>query len=97
MLAAEMPEFTVTIETPDDTTRDEAILDRVTEAIRANPEARAPLLRLDRGRGVITAKFQVEARGLEQAQYIAIQAFTAALRAAGLSGDKLWRIVEAGD
>jgi hypothetical protein len=50
---------------------------------------------LDEERGVLSATFQVHATGLVEAQTIGALAFTKALRAAGLTGSRLWEVVQA--
>ncbi len=90
-----MPEFTVSIETPEETTTDEAMLARFHEAIRESSELRGPSALLDHERGVISSRFQVEADTLAEAQDVGIRVFVDALWLAGLTGEGLWRIVEA--
>jgi hypothetical protein len=88
-----VPEFTLSIETPEGTTTDEDVMARFGEAMRASKEVRGLTAILDHGAGTISSTFQVEAPTLEVAQMIAIRVFADALRSAGLSGDSLWRIV----
>jgi len=90
-----VPEYTITIETPDGTTTDEGVLGRFHEAILGSSEVRGPSGLLDHERGVISSRFQVEAETLEEAQDVGISVFLDALWLAGLNGEGLWRIVEA--
>jgi hypothetical protein len=93
---AVVPEFTVSIETPEGTTTDEAVMARFDEAMRASDEVSGSTAILDHGAGRISSTFQVEAPTLEVGQMIAIRVFTDALRSAGRSGDGLWRDEEPG-
>lgn len=88
-----MPEFTLSIQTPEGTTTDEHVMARFDEAMRASKEVRGSTAILDHGAGTISSTFQVEAPTLEVAKMIAIRVVADALRSAGLSGDSLWRIV----
>jgi hypothetical protein len=88
-----VPEFTLSIETPEGTTTDEAVMARFDEAMRASEEVSGSTAILDHGTGTISSTFQVEAPTLEVAQMIAIRVFADALRGAGLKGDSLWQIV----
>ena len=63
--------------------------------MRASEEVSSSTAILDHGAGTISSTFQVKAPTLELAQMIATRVFADALRSAGLSGDSLWRIVEA--
>jgi len=87
-----LPEFTLSIETPEGTTTDD-VMARFDETMRASEEVRGSTAILDHGAGTISSTFQVEAPTLEVAQMIAIRVFADALRSAGLSGDSLWPIV----
>lgn len=91
-----MPEFTVAIETPKETTSDEDIWARVEETLRTSSEVSGAATLLDHRAGVISSTFQVPAPRLDVAQMVAIRVFADALRGAGLEG-AAWRIVEAGD
>ena len=91
-----MPEFTVAIETPKETTSDEDIWARVEETLRTSSEVSGAATLLDHRAGAISSTFQVQAPRLDVAQMIAIRVFADALRGAGLKGAG-WRIVEAGD
>lgn len=90
-----MPEFTLSIETPEGTTTDEDVWARVEETLRASSDVSGAATILDHRAGMISSTFQVEAPRLDIAQMIGIRVFADALRGAGLSGDSLWRIVEA--
>ncbi|MGH3040598.1 MAG: hypothetical protein ACRDNG_02455 [Gaiellaceae bacterium] len=90
-----MPEFTLSIETPQGTTTDEDVMGRFDEAMRASEEVSGSTAILDHDAGTISSTFQVSAPTLEVARMIATRVFADALRNAGLSGDSLWRIVEA--
>jgi len=90
-----MPEYTITIETPEGTTTDENALGRFDEAMRASDEVSGSTALLDHRLGTISSTFRVEADTLEDAQTIGIRVFLAALWVAGLDGEGLWRIVEA--
>ena len=90
-----MPEFTLSLETPQGTTTDEDVLGRFDEAMRASEELSGSTAILDHDTGTISSTFQVKAPTLEVAQMIATRVFADALRSAGLSGDSHWRIVEA--
>ena len=94
-LLVTVPEFTLSIETPEETTTDEAVLGRFHEAILESSELRGPSALLDHERGVISSRFQVEADTLAEAQDVGIRVFVDALWLAGLNSDGLWRIVEA--
>ena len=91
-----MPEFTVAIETPKETTSDENVWARVEETLRTSSEVSGAATLLDHRAGAISSTFQVQAPRLDVAQMIAIRVFADALRGAGLEGAD-WRIVEAGD
>lgn len=91
-----MPEFTVAIETPEETTPDEDVWARVEETLRTSSEVSGAATLLDHRAGVISSTFRVQAPRLDVAQMIAIRVFADALRGAGLEGAG-WRIVEAGD
>ena len=56
-----VPEFTVSIETPEGTTTDEGVLGRFDEAMRASEEVRGSTAILDHSAGTISSTFQVEA------------------------------------
>jgi hypothetical protein len=88
-----VPEFTLSIETPEGTTTDEDVRARVEEALRTSSDVSGAATILHHGAGTISSTFQVEAPRLDVAQMIAIRVFADALRGAGLSGDSLWRIV----
>ena len=90
-----MPEFTLSLETPEGTTTDEDVMSRFDEAMRASEEVSGSTAILDHDAGTISSTFQVSAPTLEVARMIATRVFADALRNAGLSGDSLWRIVEA--
>ena len=91
-----MPEFTVAIETPKETTSDENVWARVEETLRTSSEVSGAATLLDHRAGAISSTFQVQAPRLDVAQMIAIRVFADALRGAGLGG--AGRIVdEAGD
>ena len=90
-----MPEFTLSLETPDGTTTDEDVTGRFDEAMRASEEISGSTAILDHDAETISSTFQVKAPTLEVAQMIAIRVFADALRSAGLSGDSRLRIVEA--
>jgi hypothetical protein len=90
-----LPVYTIMIETPEETTTDEAMLTRFHDAIVGSPELRSPSAGLDHERGVISSRFQVEADTLAEAQDVGIRVFVDALWLAGLNGEGLWRIVEA--
>jgi hypothetical protein len=90
-----VPEFTLSLETPQGTTTDEDVMGRFDEAMRASGEVDGSTAILDHDAGTISSTFQVSAPTLEVARMIAIRVFADALRNAGLSGDSLWRIVEA--
>ena len=85
-----MPEFTLSIETPEGTATDEDVMALFDEAMRASEEVRSSTAILDHGAGTISSTFQVEAPTLEVAQMIAIRVFADALISAVLSGDSLW-------
>ncbi len=90
-----MPEFTLSIETPEETTSDEDVWPRVEETMRTSPNVSGARTVFHRDNGVISSRFQVEADTLEDAQTIGIRVFVDALWLAGLNGEGLWRIVEA--
>jgi hypothetical protein len=89
-LLVTLPEFTLSIETPEGTTTDEDVMARFDETMRASEEVRGSTAILDHRAGTISSTFQVEAPTPEVAQMIAIRVVADALRSVGPSGDALW-------
>jgi hypothetical protein len=90
-----VPEFTLSIETPEGTTTDEDVMGRFEEAMRASEEVSGSTAILDHDAGTISSTFQVEADTRENAETIGIRVFVNALWVAGLNGEGLWHLVEA--
>jgi hypothetical protein len=88
-------EWTIVIETPKETTRDDDAFRRADEAMRAQAGAIGPALLLAHSSGVISARFQVRAATLDEAHALGVRVFADAMREAGFSGERAWRVVEA--
>ena len=86
-----MSEWTIHIETPEETTRDEDLLVVFYEFITGAEAALGASARLDNERGVIGSTFQVEAETPQEAVDIGLRVFQQALTAAGVSG---WARIE---
>ncbi len=78
-------EFTVHLETPPETTRDDDVLDAFNEAINGDARALGPSALLDNRLGTISSTFQVEADSLNEAEELGIEIFTGAVAAAGVA------------
>jgi hypothetical protein len=92
-----MVEFTILIQTPEDTTTDGDKAALVSTALQLSPDVVGAQTALAQETGVISSSLRVCAFSPDAAQDIAIRVFTAALGLAGLSSDHGWLVVHAGD
>jgi hypothetical protein len=92
-----MVEFTILIQTPEDTTTDGDKAALVSTALELSPDVTGAQTALAQETGVISSSMRISAFSLDAAQEIAIRVFTAALGLAGLSSDHGWLDVETRD
>lgn len=85
-----MVDFTILIQTPEDTTIDEDKAALVSTALELSPDVAGAQTALAQETGVISSSMRICAFSLDAAQEIAIRVFTAALSLAGLSSDHGW-------
>jgi hypothetical protein len=85
-----MVDFTIGIQTPEDTTTDEDKVALVSTALELSPDVVGAETALARETGVISASMRIDALSRDAAHEIAIRVFTSALGLAGLSSDHGW-------
>jgi hypothetical protein len=87
-----MTEWTISIETPEETTDSVDVLERFAEALEEDPRARGPAASLNTERGVISATFTVDESDRDEAALAACLAYWGALHDAGIEGMDLSRL-----
>ena len=87
-------EFTIRIETPPGTECDEEKAAQVDDAIEPRPEITSVTTDHSSQSGTISSTFRVRAPTVDDAQEIALRAFTAALLVASISSEHGWLLVE---
>jgi hypothetical protein len=92
-----MVDFTIWIQTPEDTTTDADKAALVSMALELSPDVVGAQTALAKETGVISASMRIRAYSVDAAREIAIRVFTAALGLAGLSSDHGWLDVETRD
>lgn len=80
-----MSEWTVHIETPPETTRDEEALERFAASFQENETALGAAVLMDVGAGQLSATFQVDAPSRDDAALIGCFAYWRALQDTGLN------------
>lgn len=90
-----MHEFTIRIETPKGTQRAEEKAAQVDDAMEPRPQITSVVTDHSSQSGTISSTFRVRARTVDDAQEIALRAFTAALLVASVSSEHGWLVVEA--
>jgi hypothetical protein len=80
--------WTVTVETFDGLTASTDVLERVADALEADPTALGPAASLNTERAVLSATYDVAARSQGRAADVAIAAFYGALAAAGFDVER---------
>jgi hypothetical protein len=94
-LSAVVHEFTIHIETPQGTECDGEKAAQVDGAIETRPEITFTATEHSSQSGTISSTFRVRARTVDDAQEIALRAFTAALLVARISTGRGWLLIEA--
>lgn len=89
-----MHEFTIRIETPKGTDSDGEKAAQVDDAIEPRPQITSVVTDHSGQSGTISSTFRVRARTVDDAQEIALRAFTAALLVASISSEHGWLLIE---
>jgi hypothetical protein len=89
-------EFTIRIETPQGFECDGEKAAQVDGTIETRPEIMSVATDHSSQSGTISSTFRVQAETVDDAQEIALRAFTSALWVASISSERGWLLVEAG-